>query len=168
MVLDTLLIIIGSIFIVTGFLGCLLPVLPGVPLSYIGILLLHFTSKVEFSLHFLIIWGIVVVLVQVLDYYVPIWGTKKFGGGSKGAWGSAIGVAVGIFVLPPWGIIIMPFVGAVIGELIDNKDLQTALKAGFGSFIGFLAGTVIKLVVALVLAFYFFKEIIHLIWNSLA
>lgn len=167
MTLDIILTILGALLMIIGILGCILPVLPGIPLSYIGILLLHFTSKVEFSTQFLIIWGIIVIIVQLLDYYVPIWGTKKFGGGKKGAWGSAIGIVAGIFILPPWGIIIFPFVGAVIGELFDNKELNIALKAGFGAFIGFLAGTVMKLVVAIVLAFYFFKEAFYAIYHSI-
>ena len=166
MTLDIILIVIGAICIIIGFLGCVLPVIPGIPLSYIGIVLLHLTSQVDFSPLYLILWGIVVIIVQILDYYVPIWGTKKFGGGSKGAWGSAIGVVAGIFVVPPWGIIIFPFVGAVIGELIDNKEFNVAIKAGFGAFIGFLTGTFVKLIVAIILGFYFFKEVIILIYSS--
>lgn len=165
MILDIILILLGSICIVVGFLGCVLPVIPGIPLSYVGILLLHFTSQIQFSPLFLIIWGIIVIIVQILDYYVPIWGTKKFGGGSKGAWGSAIGVVTGVFLIPPWGIILFPFVGAVVGELIDNKELKVAIKAGFGAFIGFLAGTFMKLVIAAILGFYFFREVIKLIYS---
>lgn len=162
MVLDIILSVLGGILIILGIIGCIVPMLPGVPFSYAGIILLHLTSRVQFSTEFLILWGIIVVAVQLLDYYIPIWGTQKFGGGSKGAWGSAIGVVVGFFVLPPWGIIIFPFVGAVLGELIDEKEPKVALKAGFGAFIGFLAGTLLKLIVAVALAFYFFKEIFGL------
>lgn len=145
---------------VVGVIGCFLPVIPGVPLNYLGIILLHFTSAVDFSPHFLIIWGIVVIIVQVLDYYIPIWGTKKLGGGKKGAWGSAIGVVAGMFIFPPWGIILFPFVGAVIGELIDEKEFKVALKAGAGAFLGFVTGTLMKLAVAVILSFFFFKEVI--------
>lgn len=167
MTLDIIFTILGAILMIVGIVGCIIPALPGVPLSYIGILLLHFTSKVEFSIPFLIIWAIVVIAVQILDYYVPVWGTKKFGGGKKGAWGSAIGVVLGIFIIPPWGIIIFPFVGAVIGELIDNKEFNIAIKAGFGAFLGFIAGTFMKLAVALILAFYFFKEVFYAVYYSI-
>ena len=158
--MDIALIIFGIIFIIVGCVGCVIPALPGLPVSYLGILFLHFTSKVSFSPLFLISWAIIVIIAQILDYYVPIWGTKKFGGGNKGAWGSTIGVIFGTCIMPPLGIIIFPFVGAVIGELFNGKEFSVALKAGFGSFIGFLAGTIIKLVVAVILAFYFFKELI--------
>lgn len=160
MALDIILTLIGAICIITGIIGCIAPVIPGVPLSYIGIVLLHFTSVIDFSPQFLIIWGIIVIIVQILDYYIPIWGTKKLGGGKKGVWGCTLGLIAGIFIFPPYGIIIFPFVGAVVGELLDNKDSKTALKAGAGAFLGFLAGTLLKLIVALFLAFFFFKEVL--------
>ncbi len=160
MTLDIVLTVIGAILIVIGILGCVLPVLPGVPLSYIAIVLLHLTSRVDFSTEFLIGWGIVVIIVQVLDYYVPIWGTKKLGGSKWGAWGSGIGVVAGMFIFPPYGIILFPFVGAVVGELLNDKEFKVALKAGAGAFVGFVAGTLLKLVVAFILAYYFFKEVI--------
>lgn len=159
MTLDIILIIIGTILIIAGILGCIIPALPGVPLNYLGIILLQFTSRIDFSTQFLIVWGIIVIVVQILDYYIPIWGTKKLGGGSYGSWGAAIGVIAGMFILPPWGIIFMPLVCAVIGELLDNKEFKVALKAGFGAFIGFLAGIVMKLTVAIILSFFFFREV---------
>ena len=157
--MDIFLIIVAGILVVLGFLGCILPVLPGVPLSYIGILLLHFTSKVQFSTQFLIIWAVIVVVIQVLDYFIPILGTKKFGGSKWGAWGSAIGVVVGLF-FGPWGIILGPFLGAVVGELLSGRASQDALKAGFGSFIGFLVGTVTKLIVSGFLIYYYIEALV--------
>jgi len=161
MALDIILTVFGGISILVGIAGCILPILPGSPLCYIGILLLHFTSRAEFSLRFLIVWAVIVVLVQVLDYYVPLWGTKKFGGSRNGIAGSMIGLVLGIFFIPPWGIILFPFLGAVIGELMGKSNFSLALKAGFGSFVGFLAGTVMKLVVSFILAFFFVKETIN-------
>ncbi len=166
--MDYFLIIVGAILIIAGILGCFLPVLPGPPISYLGILLLHFTQRAEFSLEFLLFFGIAVLLVQVLDYFVPIWGTKKFGGGSRGAWGSAFGVIAGLFILPPWGIIIFPFLGAVIGELSDGKPLTLAVKGGLGAFLGFLVGVLFKLALSLVLAYFFFKNVAFFIWQALS
>lgn len=158
--MDALLIGLGIIFMIAGILGCVLPLIPGPPLNYIGLLLLHFTEKYSFSTRFLIIWAIITAVVYALDFIIPAWGTKKFGGSKRGVWGSVIGLVLGLFMFPPFGIIIGPFAGAVIGELTSGKDSGTALKSGFGSFIGFLAGTLIKLIASGMMTWYFAKELI--------
>jgi len=145
---------------ITGILGCVLPFIPGPPMSYIGILLLHFTTEIQFTNHFLLIWAIITIVVVALDYIIPVWGTKKFGGSKQGVWGSVIGLVAGLFFFPPFGIIIGPFVGAVIGELTAGKNSKAALKSGFGSFVGFLTGTILKLIVSGMMTWYFVKELI--------
>ena len=158
--MDILLIVLGALFIISGVLGCVLPIIPGPPLSYIGLLLLHFTERYQFSSKFLIIWAIITVVVYVLDYLIPAWGTKKFGGSKRGVFGSIIGLVIGMFFFPPFGIIIGPFIGAVVGELTIGKDSGAALKSGFGSFLGFLAGTLLKLIASGMMTWYFVKEMI--------
>ncbi len=155
--MDYLLIVLGIIFIIGGIIGCVLPVIPGPPLSYIGLLLLHFTSRYTFSAKFLIVWAVVTVVVYALDFIIPAWGTKKFGGSKRGVWGSIIGLIIGMFFFPPIGIIIGPFAGAVIGELSLGKESGAALKSGFGSFLGFLTGTILKLIASGMMAWYFAK-----------
>ena len=173
--MDILLIVLGAICLLLGLIGCVAPVLPGVPLSYLGLLLLHFTDRVQFSWQFLAVWGVVVVVIQILDYFIPAWGTKKFGGTKYGVWGSTIGLFVGLF-MGPLGIVIGPFIGAVLGELIyfnrhpqttlseteqnKNSNFNRALRAGFGSFIGLLTGTLIKVICCGVMIAYFVKELI--------
>ncbi len=157
--MDYVLIALGIIFMISGILGCVLPIIPGPPLSYIGLLFLHFTEKYQFSTRFLIIWAIITVVVYVLDYVIPVWGTKKFGGSKRGVWGSVIGLVIGLFFFPPFGIIAGPFLGAVIGELSLGKDSGLALKSGLGSFLGFLAGTLLKLITSGIMTWYFFKEL---------
>lgn len=158
--MDYFLIGFGILFLILGILGGVLPVLPGPPLSYVALLLLHFTDKYQFSSKFLIIWAVATIVVYLLDYIIPAWGTKKFGGSKRGVWGSMIGLLIGLFLFPPFGIIIGPFAGAVIGEITGGKDNKTALKAGLGSFIGFLAGTMLKLIVSGMMAWYFVAELI--------
>lgn len=158
--MDYLLIGFGIILIISGILGCVLPLLPGPPLSYIGLLLLHFTQDYQFSNKFLIIWGLITGVVYALDFIIPAWGTKKFGGSKRGVWGSIIGLVIGMFFFPPFGIIIGPFAGAVIGELTSGKESGAALKSGFGSFLGFLTGTILKLIVSGMLTWYFVMEMI--------
>lgn len=144
--LDIILIILGVICLIAGFLGCILPMLPGPPLAYIGILFLHFTDKVQYTTSQLIVWLLIVIVIQILDYITPIIGSKYTGGSKWGSWGCAIGAIIGI-PFAPWGIIIGPFLGAVIGELLGDKELSQALKSGIGSLLGFLFGTILKLTV---------------------
>lgn len=158
--MDWLWISLGILLTIAGIAGCILPLIPGPPLSYIALLLLLVVDEQSFTPRFLIIWLLITVIVTLLDYYVPVWGTKKFGGSRKGVWGATIGLVAGIFFFPPFGMIAGPFLGAFVGELIEGKDTRAALRSGFGSFIGFLAGTVMKLTVSIIMAFYFFRAIL--------
>ena len=115
-----LLVILGLICLLVGLLGCVIPVLPGPPLSYVGILLIHFTDKYEFSTPLLLMLLVLTVLVTVLDYLIPMWGSKYFGASKWGTRGSFIGTIIGLFFLP-WGLIIGPFLGAFIGELMNKN-----------------------------------------------
>ncbi|HZK96941.1 MAG TPA: DUF456 domain-containing protein, partial [Prolixibacteraceae bacterium] len=103
--MDIFLIICGSLLMILGIAGCLLPMLPGPPLSYLGLIAIQLSSKINFSPKFLISWGVIVILVSILDYVIPIWGTKYFGGSKYGVWGSMAGLLAGLFI-PPIGIII--------------------------------------------------------------
>jgi uncharacterized protein YqgC (DUF456 family) len=157
--MDTFLIITGILLLVAGLAGCVVPALPGPPLSYFALLLLHFTGKYQFSSKFLIIWLIITTVVVILDYLVPVWGAKKFGASKRGVWGSIIGLLLGLFIFPPFGIIVGPFLGAVIGEMSSGKETGKAMKAGFGSFAGLMAGMLLKLIASGMMTWYFFKEI---------
>lgn len=157
--MDIALYIIAGILMVVGLVGCVVPGLPGIPLSYLGLLCMHFTDKYQYSWQFLVIWLAIVVAISILDFVIPAWGTKYFGGTKAGAWGATIGVFVGLF-MGPWGIVIGPFVGAVIGELIANRNDTNVLKAGFGSFLGILSGTVIKLICCGMMIYYYIKTLV--------
>jgi hypothetical protein len=154
---DYILLILGIILMLMGIIGCLVPVLPGPPLSFLGIILLHFSRFGEFSNSALIVFAAITVVVSVLDYVVPIWGTKRFGGSKYGTRGATIGLIIGIF-LGPAGIIIGPFAGAFVGELLFKDDMKYALKAGFGSLLGFMTGIGLKLAASCVMTYYFVKE----------
>ncbi len=158
--MDIVLIIIGIILLLIGFVGCIIPGIPGPPIAYIGLLIQVFKTQNPFTAKFLIIWALIMIAVSALDYIVPVIGTKKFGGSKRGVWGSIIGLFAGIFFFPPIGLIIGPFLGAFIAELTGGKETQSALKAGFGSFIGFITGVALKLVVTGLMAYYFFGSFI--------
>jgi uncharacterized protein YqgC (DUF456 family) len=157
--MDYFLLIIAMLFMLTGIVGCLVPVLPGPPLSYLGLVIVHFTRFADVSQKLFIILGIIAVVVTVLDYIVPIWGTRHFGGSKYGARGATVGLVIGLF-LGPAGIIIGPFLGAFVGELIFKDDVKYALKAGFGSLLGFMTGVGLKLAASLLMTFYFVKVLI--------
>ena len=152
--MDIALLILGALLIMLGLAGSFLPIIPGPLTSWFGLLSLQYTSKIDQDWGFLG-WTLAIALViMILDYIIPIWGTKAFGGTKAGAIGSTIGLIVGLFI-PPFGIILGPFVGAFAGEVSKNPNRQVALKAAFGSFLGFLSGTVLKLIVSLVYMLFF-------------
>lgn len=148
--MDIFLIVLASFLMLLGILGSFLPVLPGPITGWLGFLLLYFSSLIEVSKKFLIITLIIAVLIWLLDYFIPAMGTKKFGGSRAGMIGTTLGLLVGLFSPIPGGIIIGPFVGAFVGELLNNSDSKTALRAAFGSFLGFLTSTFIKFIVAII------------------
>lgn len=143
--MDIFLLVLAFLCMLLGIIGCIVPGLPGTPVAYAGLWIALVTDRVDFSWQFLLIWGIVTVVITILDYIVPAWGTKRYGGSKWGVWGSTIGVFVGLF-FGAAGVILGPLVGAVIGELLSGKEFSNALKAGWGSFIGLLCGTILKLI----------------------
>ena len=147
---------------ILGILGSFLPVLPGPPISWVGLLLLYLTKAVPLSYTVLGITLVVALVVGIFDYVIPAKGTKRFGGSKYGIWGTNIGLVIGILAPIPFGFIIGPFVGAFVGELMnDSNDSQKAFKAATGSFIGFLASTFIKFVVSMV----FFGLFLLKVWE---
>ncbi len=150
--MDLLLVIIGFVFMLIGILGSFLPVLPGPPVSWLGLLLLVLTKAVPDDWWFLGITLVVALLVVALDYIIPAVGTRKFGGSRAGMIGTTIGLLIAILfpILGIFGIIVWPFLGALIGEVINNADRKTAFRAAFGSFIGFLTGTFVKFLVSII------------------
>ena len=118
----------------------------------VGLLCLFFVPEIETNYWLLGITLIITIVLSILDYIIPAKGTKMFGGSNYGIWGTNIGLVVGIFLPIPFAFLICPFLGAFIGELIYNsKDHKRALNAAFGSFLGFLASTFIKVFYGLIL-----------------
>ena len=157
--MDIALLVVGFIFMLIGILGSFLPVLPGPPLSWVGLLLLHLTKALPNNWWFLGITGAVALLIFVLDYVIPAMGTKRFGGSRAGMIGTTIGLIIGLLAPIPGGIIIGPFVGAFLGELSNKADNKTALKAAFGSFLGFLTGTFMKFVTCVIFLGLFLSKV---------
>lgn len=167
--MDWIWVLIGIVLVLIGIIGAIVPGIPGPVISFFALLILQLKDTAPFTDDFLVIMGLIAAGVTFLDYVVPIWGTKKFGGTKMGVRGSIIGLLVGIFVLPilgivigPFGllgIILGPFVGAYIGESMGGQNSNVAMRSAIGSFIGFITGTLMKLVYSIIVGFYFFVNI---------
>ena len=165
----TYVLIIASILLVLiGLVGAIVPGIAGPPFSFLGVLALSFVDGINYSTEFLLVMGILGAVIFVLDYVVPIWGTKTMGGTPAGVRGSTIGLILGLLltIVFPIGfiaILLGPFIGAYIGEKNAGTDDHLAWRSAIGSFVGFLTGTFIKVVYSVVCIFYVIKDLIGLI-----
>ena len=166
--IDILLIVISAVLLLIGIIGCFIPVLPGPPISFAGLFAAFFVSNCDIQLSTLLIFGAIMVVVTVLDFLVPSWATKKFGGTKWGSRGAAIGVLISLIGFAWWAIFIAPFVGAFVGELLYLKkqglktegNMKGVWKAAFGAFLGMMCGIMLKLIYSCFLLFFVVKELI--------
>jgi len=156
-------IFLGIILLIAAFIGCVVPALPGPPFGFLALLLLKLTETSLFTKDFIIIMGIITGCVYLLDYVLPLLGAKMFKATKQGIWFSVLGMIIGIFFFPPFGIILGLLIGAIIGELIAGKAKTEALKVGFVSFIFSLLAIFIKIALVGVMTFYFTKAIIQFV-----
>lgn len=162
------LIIISVLLALIGLVGAIVPGIAGPPFSFLGVLTLSFVEGINHSNHFLVVMGVLGAIIFVLDYVVPILGTKTLGGTSAGTRGSTIGLILGLLItlVFPIGFIAVllgPFIGAYLGEKNAGVEDRLAWRSALGSFLGFLAGTFIKVVYAIVCIFFIVKDLISLI-----
>ncbi|MDR1680629.1 MAG: DUF456 domain-containing protein [Prevotellaceae bacterium] len=153
--IDILLLVAAILCLLIGFVGCLIPMLPGPPAAWVALPLLKFTHWGDGMLWpWIVVFAALALIVTVLDYWAPAWGVKKLGGTRAGTWGATAGLIVGLFFLP-MGIILGPFLGALLGELLTGTPGKNSLKSALGAFIGFLFGTGLKFISCTWIAFYF-------------
>jgi hypothetical protein len=158
--MDIFLLTIGFLFVMLGLIGSFLPVLPGPLTSWLGLLILYFTSIVPMNYTFLGITLAIAILIWILDYIIPAIGTKGFGGSTYGVYGTTIGLLIGLFSPIPFGILLGAFLGAFIGEMLhDKKNTRRAFRASIGSLLGLITSATIKFTVAVVYAVLFFMKV---------
>lgn len=165
--LDIFLVVVAIVLIIVGIVGCFIPILPGPPISFAGLLAVFFVSNCDIHWSTLLILGGIMIVVTVLDFLVPSWATKKFGGTKWGSRGAAIGVLISIIGFAWWAILIAPFVGAFIGELLYLKkqelkiedNIEEVLTAAFGAFLGMMCGVMMKLIYSCFVFFLVIKEL---------
>jgi hypothetical protein len=148
--MNTFLIIMAFVCLVIGIVGSVAPGLPGPPIAWVGLLLAGFTPWVETTSMLLIVTAAVAVVITILDYVMPSFSTKRYGGSKYGVWGCNIGLVLSLFGLPfgptgLLGVVFWPFVGALVGEYLKQQEMDRALRAAWGAFLGFLSGTLLKL-----------------------
>ncbi len=152
------LIILGLLLALVGLAGCILPVVPGPPISFLALIILSFARNWEpFSSTFLLMMAGFMVLVTVLDYLAPAVGARKYGASRLGVWFSIVGIVIGLLFFPPWGMFTGALVGALVGELLVGKEGKEVLRAGWGIVVGNIAGIGLKLAFSGIVLFYYVK-----------
>lgn len=152
--------LIALLVMLVGVAGTFLPALPGIPLIWLAMLGYGFVEGFrEVTWTFLAISMLVVILSQVAEYYARALGTQKFGGSKAGAWGAVVGSLIGLFFLPI-GLLLGPFLGALVAELASGRRAEEAVRAGFGGMVGVLGSVVVNVILALVLVVAFVIQVV--------
>ena len=141
-------VILGVLFLLGGIAGSVLPVIPGPPISFVGVLFFQQTDKVSIDTNWLWILALGALVITILDYIIPSYFTKKYGAHWLSSVMAFVGMCIGIFFFPPFGLIIGPFIGAFVGEIIIGRVWQQGFKSAWATFVGFIFGTMLKLVYA--------------------
>lgn len=143
-----------------GFVGCIIPVIPGPPLSYLALIALSFARDWEpFGAVFLSVMAGLAIIIMILDYLIPVIGASRYGASKPGIYLSIAGMVLGVFLFPPWGIFIGGFIGGFVGEILAGSKGKEALKIGWVIFMGNVATVGIKLSFALVVIYLYVKEL---------
>lgn len=150
MVLEILIIIFVALFIILGFIGIFIPVLPGSPLIFLGTLIYGiYNGFKDIGWKTYLILGILMVVSLFLDHLAISFGAKKFGSTKWGIFGSFLGGIIGFFVFSLVGLIVGAILGAVLFELLAGQDFRKSLKSGAGVIFGFFGGVILKTILAL-------------------
>ena len=142
--MDILFIILVILLLLIGVLGSFIPAIPGPLISYTALLLSNYFFPIK-NENLVWLMALVVIFVTILDFWIQIYGVKKFGGGKKAINGSIIGLTIGLFFLPAIGIIIGPLLGSLIGARMEGSNINESIKISLGSLVGFFTGVLLKI-----------------------
>jgi uncharacterized protein YqgC (DUF456 family) len=142
--MNSFLLILSVILIITGLIGSFIPIIPGPITSWFGLFTLSQIKNFPNNNTLLITTFVIGITIFILDYFIPIIGSKYFGGSKYGIIGTSIGLLIGLISPVPFGIIIGAFLGALIGEILAGKQLSEGIKPAMGSLIGIITSSVIK------------------------
>ena len=157
---DILLTILSAVLIACGILGIFIPLLPGVPVVWLGLLLYALaTGFKEITLLTLIVFLGLTAITILIDFVAPIIGAKTYKASIYGLIGAFSGLILGLFALGPLGIILGPLFGGFIGEILTGKESNVAAKTALGAFVGFATSALIKLIVALIMLGFFIAAV---------
>lgn len=163
MALDIAISLIVFVTVIAGFVGCIVPVIPGPIVAFVGLLVVSLAQQWStLPLWLLTVLGLVAVAVTVLDSVLPSIASKRAGAGRGGVWGSLIGMLIGTFLFPPFGIVIGAFFGALLGEMLFHGENKSPLKAATAVFSGTLVAVLLKLLVTGLVSFYSVRAAIAL------
>jgi len=155
--LDVIIWIIIIVLFILGFAGIIFPIIPSVLVIWVGFLLYHFVINAnELNTVFWIVMIFFTVILFVADIIANSYFVKRFGGSKWGERGAAVAVIVGSFIYPPFGIIFVPFIVVLVIEMIQKRTVQAAVRASIGSLLGFLGGSVAKIVIQFIMIIWFF------------
>jgi uncharacterized protein YqgC (DUF456 family) len=158
--MELLYILLGSLLLIVGIIGCFVPVIPGPIIGYLALLVLEFSGEGAIGSTWLWVFGVLAVIVSIVDNIIPVYATKRFGGSKAGTIGSFVGLVLGLLFFPPFGFLFGPFLGAFAGELyVQQSDIKAAARAALGSLMGVLAGSMLKLALVLWMAWIFYTAL---------
>jgi len=153
--------IVGFLVAIFGIVGCILPAIPGPLVSYLSLIIISFVMDWDvFSISFLIVMAALAALVMFLDYILPAGGARRYGASRWGVTGSVVGMVIGFFFFPPFGVFAGAFIGAIIGEILARKRGKDAVRAGWGVFMGVMLGLGVKLAYSATCLFFYIKAVL--------
>lgn len=159
--MSIVLMIVGFLVAIFGIVGCILPAIPGPLVSYLSLIIISFVMDWDvFSISFLIVMAALAALVMFLDYILPAGGARRYGASRWGVTGSVVGMVIGFFFFPPFGVFAGAFIGAIIGEILARKRGKDAVRAGWGVFMGVMLGLGVKLAYSATCLFFYIKAVL--------